>query len=136
MENQNKVINSEVNTAVQEQNHAAGDSRYSVFYYYWQMPEHFKSVARSSEWVQKVCQIQVIGRIHNVNYIAQPKLYHLRLLLYHVKYAKSFENLKTINSIQYSSYRQACLAIDIAFNEQQLAESLQESVLSKMPVVM
>lgn len=34
-------------------------------------------------WVR---QLRVIGYIHNVNYfVAQPELYHFRLLFYHVK---------------------------------------------------
>lgn len=72
------------------------------------LPEHFKCVARSSERVQRVRQIRIFGRIHNVNYIAQPELYCLRLLLYHVKVATSFENLKTASNIQNFSYNLAC----------------------------
>ena len=52
----------------------------------------------------------VIGRIHNVNFISQPELYHLRVFLYHVKDATSFEDILTVNEVWYAAYEQACLA--------------------------
>ncbi|GBP65114.1 hypothetical protein EVAR_5260_1 [Eumeta japonica] len=80
------------------------------YHYYWQMPEHFRWVGRSSKWERRIRHRRVIGRIHNVNYAAQPELYHLRLLLYHIKDATNFEDLRTVNDTQYQTYKQACLA--------------------------
>ncbi|GBP60013.1 hypothetical protein EVAR_41295_1 [Eumeta japonica] len=81
------------------------------YHYYWQMPEHFRWVGRS-------------------------KLYHLRLLLHHIKDATNFEDLRTVNDTQYQTYKQACLARGLAYDDQQWIEGLRESALSKMPVAM
>ncbi|GBP88599.1 hypothetical protein EVAR_25098_1 [Eumeta japonica] len=106
------------------------------YHYYWQMPEHFRWVGRSSKWERRIRHRRVIGRIHNVNYAAQPELYHLRLLLYHIKDATNFEDLRTVNDTQYQTYKQACLARGLAYDDQQWIEGLRESALSKMPVAM
>ena len=78
----------------------------------------------------------MIGRIHNVNFISQPDLYHLRVLLYHVKDATSFEDLLTVNEVRYATYKQACLARGLAYDDKQWIEGLQESALSKIPRTM
>lgn len=43
-----------------------------IYHYYWQMPEYFRWLGRTSEWVPRIRSIRVIGRIHNVNFISQP----------------------------------------------------------------
>lgn len=92
---------------------------YVEYHYYWQMPEHFRWIERTSKWERRLRQLRVIGRVHNIDYVAQPELYHLRLLLYHVKDATSFEDLRTVNYMQYQTYKQACLARGLAYDDQQ-----------------
>ena len=84
------------------------------------MPEHYKWDGQSSEWVKRMRKSSVIGRIHNVNFVTHPELYHLRLLLYHVKDAISFENLLTVNSIRYATYNQTCLAQGLTYDDREL----------------
>ncbi|CAH0716011.1 unnamed protein product, partial [Brenthis ino] len=79
------------------------DNISSRYHFYWQMPDNFTWIGRSSEWGSRVRHLRVIGRIHNVNFVAQPELYHLRLLLFHVKDATSFEDLRTVTDIQYQT---------------------------------
>ena len=106
------------------------------YYYYWQMPEHFKWVGKTSTWELRIRRLRVIGRIHNVSYVAQPECFHLRVLLYHVKDATSFYDLLTVNDIRYALYKQACLAHGLAFDDKQWIDGLEESALSKMPSAM
>ena len=69
-------------------------------------------------------------------YIVQPECFHLRVLLYHVKDATSFDDLLTVNDIRYETHKQACLAHGLAFDDKQWIDGLEESALSKMPSVM
>ncbi|XP_054289208.1 uncharacterized protein LOC129004674 [Macrosteles quadrilineatus] len=59
-----------------------------IYYFYWQMPEKYKWLGKTSEWVVRQRSSKTIGRIHTVNLVAQPELYHLRMLLFHTKDAK------------------------------------------------
>lgn len=123
------------NAEIKSHNHSS-DNVSRQYNFYWQMPENFKWIGKSSKWEPRVRHLRVIGRIHNVNFVAQPELYHLRLLLFHVKDATSFEDLRTVTDIQYQTYKQACLARGLTYDDQQWIEGLQESALFKMPVAM
>lgn len=77
----------------QQQNQAQNENQQEIqYYYYWQMPEHFRWIGSNSEWQHRVRSLRVIGRVHSVNFVSQPELYHLQLLLYHVKDATSFDD--------------------------------------------
>ena len=106
------------------------------FLYYWEMPEHYEWNGNTSTWEQRIHRLRVIGRIHNVNFAAFPECFYLRVLLYHVKNATSFEDLKTVDNVVYSTYKKACLAHGLEFDDKQWFDALEESALSKMPSVM
>ncbi|XP_055871668.1 uncharacterized protein LOC129923663 [Biomphalaria glabrata] len=120
----------------EEANRLAGKDEEIIYHFYWQMPEHFKWIGRQSEWVERLRQINVIGRIHSVNFVAQPELYHLRMLLYHVNDATSFDELLKFNGIRHATFKQACLARGLAYDDQQWIDGLQESAMSKTPRAM
>ena len=59
-----------------------------------------------------------------------PKLgecYYLRLLLHNVRGPTSFENLRTVDSIVYDSFKGACLAFGLLADDKQWEETLQEA---------
>lgn len=78
----------------------------------------------------------IINGIHNVNCVSQPELYDLRPLLYHVKDGTRFDDLHTVNGVKHATYKQACLAKWLTYNDQQWIGSLEESTLSNMLRVM
>ena len=53
----------------------------------------------------------VFGRIHSVS--TEFELFHLRLLLLHVKGATNFDSLKTVNGHRLPSFSAACLALGL-----------------------
>uniref|UniRef100_A0A2C9KDP4 Helitron helicase-like domain-containing protein n=1 Tax=Biomphalaria glabrata TaxID=6526 RepID=A0A2C9KDP4_BIOGL len=120
----------------EEANRLSGLDEEITYHFYWQMPEHFKWIGRQSEWVERLRQINVIGRIHSVNFVAQPELYHLRMLLYHVNDATSFDELLKFNGIRHATFKQACLARGLTYDDQQWIDGLQESAMSKTPRAM
>ena len=83
------------------------------------------SNGNTSTWEQRIRRICVTGRIHNVNFVAFPECFYLRVLIIHVKNATSFE--------VYSTYNKACLTHGLEFNNKQRFDALEESALSKIP---
>ena len=62
--------------------------------------------------------------------------YFLRLLLYRVNDAVSFDDLLMVNGIKCNSYKQAYLARGLTYDDKQWIDGLRESALSKMPRAM
>lgn len=54
-----------------------------------------------------------------MKFVAQPEHYRLRLLLFHVKDETSFEYLQIVSDIQHQTHKQACLARDLTYDDQQ-----------------
>ena len=57
------------------------------------MSEHYKWDGQTSKWVERMRKSSVIGRIHNISFVTHSELYHLHLLLYHIKDAISFDGM-------------------------------------------
>ncbi|XP_023734360.2 uncharacterized protein LOC111882234 [Lactuca sativa] len=67
-----------------------------------------------------------IGRIHSVS----PKLgeaYFLRILLNKVKGPKSFEEIRTVNGEEYSSFRDACYALGLLDDDNEYIDAIKEA---------
>ncbi|CAH1439952.1 unnamed protein product [Lactuca virosa] len=66
-----------------------------------------------------------IGRIHSVS----PNLgeaYFLRILLNKVKGPKSFEEIRTVNGEEYSSFRDACYALGLLDDDKEYIDAIKE----------
>lgn len=61
------------------------------------------------------------------------ELYFLRLLLLHVKGAKSFEQLRTVNDFTYHSFFEAAEALHLVEDDQEWDRCLAEAVSTQMP---
>ncbi len=55
------------------------------------------------------------------------ELYYLRLLLTHVSGALSFEDLRTINSVEFKTYKKAAIAYDLLQDDQEFYKCLKEA---------
>ena len=76
--------------------------------------------------------LNVISRLYRVS----PKngvLFHIRMLLLHVKGAKSFEELKTVEGKICSSFKEACVKLHLLSDDAELEKSLKEAVEYQMP---
>ena len=65
----------------------------------------------------QICRLWVTGQMHKVNYVAHPECFLLRALFYNVNNSTSFENILTVKSICYVTYKQAFLANGSIFND-------------------
>ena len=71
--------------------------------------------------------------IGHINFISPPQieLFHLRLLLLHVKGATNFESLKTV--IIQPSFTSTCLALELIEDDDEWARAMEEATMWMMP---
>ncbi|KAL7494366.1 hypothetical protein ACHAWT_004061, partial [Skeletonema menzelii] len=62
--------------------------------------------------------------------------FYLHLILKHRRGAKSFDDLKTVDGILHETYKGACIALDLAEDDSQWIECMEEAELTKMPRAM
>ena len=74
----------------------------------------------------------MIGRIVAA-YPTEGERYYLHLLLNHIKGATSYTNLKTVNRIETSSFREAALLHGMLYSDDYLEQSLKEASCYQMP---
>ncbi|XP_057339407.1 uncharacterized protein LOC130676918 [Microplitis mediator] len=105
-------------------------------YIYSDIPRHYvfkkNNETKISSWQPRKRNFNVIGRMYSVS-PSQIDLFHLRLLLIHIKGAKSFEELKTVNGIICDTFMSACLAAGLIEDDQEWRRTLNEAVSWMMP---
>nr|XP_015925120.2 uncharacterized protein LOC107452988 [Parasteatoda tepidariorum] len=120
------------NTALKEDE---ANGKAVTYHYYHEMPEHYRWIGQTSTWQKNVNACSRIGRVHP-NFVSQPELFFLRTLLFHIKKPTNFRDLYIVDGVQHATYKQACLARGLTYDDQQYVEGLRESASSKMPSVM
>ncbi|KAK2998753.1 hypothetical protein RJ639_023771 [Escallonia herrerae] len=100
-------------------------------YLYSEFPEHYVWNDGSRTWEPRHQRFS-IGRIVCAN-PAEGERYYLRLLLLHVRAPTSFNALKTVDGVFYSSYRTAALAYGLLEGDNAIEECLQEASTFQMP---
>ncbi|XP_058791046.1 uncharacterized protein LOC131664174 [Phymastichus coffea] len=107
-------------------------------YYYTEIPKYYtyKKIKVNSQltssWVTRKRRFNCIGRMFSIS-PTQLELFHLRLLLLHVKGAISFGDLKTVNNVLYPSFTAACLALGIIEDDDEWSKAMREAVSWMMP---
>ncbi|XP_044585994.1 uncharacterized protein LOC123266031 [Cotesia glomerata] len=105
-------------------------------YTYSDIPLHYvfkkDNNSKISCWQPRKRQFNVIGLMYSIS-PTQIELFHLRLLLIHIKGATSFENLRTVNGVIYDTFTTACLAAGLIEDDQEWRRTLLEAVIWMMP---
>ncbi|XP_058796670.1 uncharacterized protein LOC131667344 [Phymastichus coffea] len=86
----------------------------------------------TSKWVPRKKQFNCIGRMFSVS-PTQVELFHLLLLLLHVKGATSFDSLKTVNGIVQPTFTAACLELGLIEDDHEWAKAMEEATMWMMP---
>ena len=94
---------------------------------YQDFPTHFVFQAQEHEWTPRK-QGTSIGRMYFCGPKAGERFYE-RLLLLHTKGATSFNSLKTVNGVLYSTFREACNANGLLANDEEWQKVLQDASL-------
>jgi len=85
-------------------------------YLYSEIPSHyvFKKITINgrtiNRWEKRQRYFNCIGRMYSVS-PSQIELFNLRILLLHVRGAKSFQELRTVNNEVHHTFTAACLAL-------------------------
>lgn len=99
---------------------------------YKDFPTFFVWDGQARKWTDRKSK-DVIGRIVTAN-SNQGERYYLRLLLTHVPGPNSFEDLRTVNTFECKSNRQATLALGLLEDDQSNEKSMQEAYAYQMPM--
>ena len=110
----------------------ASDER-ACQYYYREIPQYYYFIKKNSRWTPRKKTAGVIGRIYFVR-VKQVERYCLRLLLIDVKGATSFEDLRTVEGIQYLSFKQAAVARNLLQDDTSWDKAMEEAAAFQMPV--
>ncbi|XP_058790182.1 uncharacterized protein LOC131663668 [Phymastichus coffea] len=90
-------------------------------YYYPEIPKYFTYKKR-----------KINGRMFSVSPM-QIELFHLRLLLLHVKGATNYNDLKTVDNELHPTFTSACLALGIIEDDDEWNKARREAVTWMMP---
>ncbi|XP_044980863.1 uncharacterized protein LOC123448144 [Hordeum vulgare subsp. vulgare] len=115
-------------TAYFEANRTVPDARGLL---YKDFPEKFRWNPGTKKWTKRKQRFQV-GRIVSAH-PAEGERYYLRVLLNHVADATSFEDLRTVNGVVFSSFREAAERRGLIEADNTLEECLTEAELFQMP---
>jgi PIF1-like helicase/Helitron helicase-like domain at N-terminus len=102
-------------------------------YLYSEIPEHFTFVQKERIWkTRQKGHATIIGRMYNVA-VSQGELFYLRLLLLHVRGAKSFDEIKTVDSIVCDTFKEAAIKRHLLADDKEWDNCLIEAISMKMP---
>ena len=95
---------------------------------------HFGKFDNVYKWKKRQRrQHGLIGRLYNVS-PREVERFHLRILLYHVPAATSFQHLRTVNNNLLPTFKEACAALHLIEDNQLWIQSVRDVTLTHMPV--
>ena len=104
--------------------------------FYSEIPTQFtykkKNKDEASYWTVRKNNFNNFGRMYAVS-PTQTELFHLRLLLLHVKGGTSFEDLRTVDGIFHDSFAAACLARGLIEDDDEWFKAMEEATVWMMP---
>ncbi|XP_073129488.1 uncharacterized protein, partial [Henckelia pumila] len=101
-------------------------------YLYREFPQHYAWIQSAKKWMRRRNQNKVVGRIYVVSPYEGDRFY-LRILLNHVKGPSSFEELRKLNGITYTTFKEATEMRDLLQQDDYIRQCLQEACSSNMP---
>ena len=99
---------------------------------YREFLEHYPWIAGKKVWQGRKQASAQIGRIVYAN-PAEGERYFLRVLLNHVRGATSFEDLRTVAGVTYSTFREACEKRGLIETDRSIDDCLTEATTFQMP---
>nr|XP_047124283.1 uncharacterized protein LOC124806990 [Hydra vulgaris] len=100
-------------------------------YSYVEIPYHFV-FGKNCMWkVRQRGSDKVVVRMYKVSSFCE--LFFLRLLLLHVKGAKSFEDLRTVHGTVFNTFREACYHLGLLQDDIEWRNTLIEAAATRMP---
>ncbi|KAI9106688.1 hypothetical protein K1719_022216 [Acacia pycnantha] len=92
---------------------------------YSQFPNHFTFVREKRFW--KICERDFsVGRIGHCT-PAQGELYYLRLFLTKVRGAKTYTDIRTVNTVIYPTFGEACYTLGLLDDDEEYIDAIKET---------
>ncbi|KAI9084594.1 hypothetical protein K1719_033376 [Acacia pycnantha] len=92
---------------------------------YSQFPNYFTFVREKRFW--KISERGFsVGRMGHCT-PAQGELYYLRLLLTRVRGAKNYEDIRTVNTVVFPTFREACFALGLLDDDKEYIDAIKEA---------
>ena len=101
--------------------------------YYSNFPRYYKF--NGEIWEPRQKSTDTIGRLVFVN-PTDFERYALKLLLCHTKGKTSFNDIKTVNNIEYDSFTKAAKALHLINDDEHIIKTLNEAVFIEKPAVL
>lgn len=98
---------------------------------YIEYPKYYTWDKSKKQWKRRTKNKVCIGRL----YTAHPQegeRYFLRILLHHVKGAKSYSDMKTYKNKRYDSFREACIARGLLEDDEEWDKALTDATTFSM----
>ncbi|KAI9084803.1 hypothetical protein K1719_033209 [Acacia pycnantha] len=92
---------------------------------YSQFPNHFTFVREKRFWKIRERGF-LVGKIGHCT-PAQGELYYLRLLLTKVRGAKTYTDIRTVNTVVYPTFREACYALGLLDDDKEYIDAIKEA---------
>ena len=108
---------------------------YAQQFHYFEIPEHFVFHPKEKNGIWKPRKRggdKVIGRMYSVG-VGDGERYYLRLLLLHVRGAKSFRDLKTVNGIECQTYKDAAIQMKLLADDSEWENCIVDAAVFQMP---
>lgn len=103
-------------------------------YLYIEFPERHVWLDKENQWkIREKGFGGTIGRIFTIS-PRQSEKYHLRMLLHHVRGARSFEDLRTVYDIEYATFKEAAAALNLLDTDDEWDRCISEAATYQMPL--
>jgi len=102
-------------------------------YLYNDIPKHYVFHAKETQWKRRQRGGEkVIGRMYAVS-MHDVERYFMRLLLLHIRGAKSFEDLRTVNGTVFATFKEAAKDMGLLATDEVWDVTMREASISLMP---
>lgn len=102
-------------------------------YLYTEIAQHYVFVDQEKKWAKRQRgEERVISRMYSVSPTELEKFY-LRLLLLHIRGARSYEELRTVDGKLCDSFREACIQLHLLADDTEYANAFHEASQFQMP---
>ena len=95
-------------------------------YLYVEFVRHYVWEPKKKEWKKRTQKTNKIGRIYHVP-PACGAIYFLRIMLNHIRGAKCYADLRTVNGVLYDTYREACYALGLLDDDKEYIDGIEEA---------
>lgn len=101
-------------------------------FFYSEIPLYYTWLQNERKWKIRERCFNKIGRMYTVS-PKDAERFYLRLILLHVKGATSFKNLRTVNGIEFETFRESAKARGLLLDDDVWQNTLDDAIASQMP---